>query len=231
VPVRPWTDTPANTEADVTDKPDYVQSSTAPRNWTKKLRDRQLRSLMPVDALVARVFATLEELGEEQNTLAFFVSDNGLLWYEHGLLGKHFPYDDAVRVPYFVRWPGRLEAGQVSDQIVANIDVAPTVYEAAGVTPTYTVDGESILSSPPRSYIFTEHFDAGGVPTWEQLWSPGWTYVRYATDPQQREYYDDQDVWQLDNLYGDAITGNEPRGQGTLDALLDKGSRCAGDRC
>jgi arylsulfatase A-like enzyme len=228
-----WTDTPANSEDDVSDKPEWVQDSDDSRRWAKRLRKHQLRSLMPVDVLVADLFSKLEAFDEDDDTLAFFVSDNGHFWYEHGLVGKGDPYDDAVRIPYFARWPGHIPAGATDPRIVANIDVAPTVYDAARVTPSYTVDGRSILSPEGPSYIFTEYFTNApdSPPTWRQLWTPEWTYVRYDTGPRVREYYAPDDEWQLDNVYGDAIATNEPSNENSLDRALDKGARCAGASC
>ena len=94
--------------------------------------------------LIASTFSRLDALGET-NTLAFFLSDNGYQWHEHGLDRKGKPYDDSVQIPFFVRWPGHIETGLVDERIVANIDIAPTVYDALDYVPNnYAPDGRSI---------------------------------------------------------------------------------------
>ncbi len=230
-----WNRSPAVLETDVSDKPAYVRAAKINRAEVAALRDRQLRSLMSVDDLVGTLFAKMRTLGEDRDTLAFFLSDNGLLLGEHRLIRKRLPYDQDIRVPFFVRWPDRFPAGVVENKVVANIDIAPTVYESAGITPSYEVDGESLLSSN-RSRIFVEYFfdsaEGRSIPTWQQVWSPGETYTRYpATTPTTREYYGQDDTWQLTNLYQDGIEGNEPADAATFEALMDAWSACSGAEC
>jgi hypothetical protein len=187
---------------------------------------------MSVDDLVAQVFERLRDLGEAHNTLAFFLSDNGWSWYEHGLNRKRFPYDDSVRVPFFVRWPGRVTAGAVERKVVANIDIAPTVYEAAGIEASYEVDGKSLFSSD-RSSILIEYFpdpDVPFVPAWRQLWSPRRSYIRYPGTG-TREFYGPDDPWQIANVYRDGIPGNRPRNEPRMDRRLARAARCAGAGC
>ena len=72
---------------------------------TPGVRAKQLRSLMAVDELVERIFSRLVSNGEERDTIAFFISDNGYMWGEHGLSGKGMPYLDSVRIPFYVHAP------------------------------------------------------------------------------------------------------------------------------
>lgn len=233
-PIPSWTTNPARDEEDLSDKPDFIAPFTQdnPRP-VKRLRKKQLRALMSVDDLVGSVFSRLEKMGEADNTLAVFLSDNGFFWYEHRLgAGKRLAYDEAVNVPFFVRWPGRVEAGSVDPKVVANIDIAPTIYDALPTEPSYTVDGRSIFQSQ-RSEIFLEYLDPQQpYPKWHSLWSPGSTYIRYyESDGQPREHYDADDPWQLENVYRDGIDGNEPADEAALDLLLQQYSTCAGETC
>jgi arylsulfatase A-like enzyme len=233
-PVPAWITNPARDEDDLSDKPDFIVSFARddPRP-VKRLRRKQLRTLMSVDDLVGAVFARLEELGEADNTLAVFLSDNGFFWYEHRLgAGKRLAYDEAVNVPFFVRWPGRVEAGAVDPKVVANIDIAPTAYDAARVRPQYTVDGRSMFESQ-RGEMFLEDVDPDErYPKWHSLWSPGSTYIRYyESEGEPREHYEADDPWQLENVYQDGIEGNEPLNQDFLDELLKQYATCAGETC
>jgi arylsulfatase A-like enzyme len=99
---------------------------------------------------VLRVVKTKRQLS---NTLVFFLSDNGYLWSEHGLGGKRHPYLQSIEIPMFARWTGHIAAGAVDPRLVANIDVAPTVLDAVGLTPTTRMDGHSLLSDQAESAV------------------------------------------------------------------------------
>ncbi|HET7482656.1 MAG TPA: sulfatase-like hydrolase/transferase, partial [Actinomycetota bacterium] len=107
---------PATLEEDRRDKPDFAQQEPPTLKTIKTIHRRQLRTLLSVDDMVGRIFGTLRRQGE-QNTLAFFIGDNGYLWGEHGLLEKDVPYTDSIRVPLMMRWPGHVTAGTVDDRI------------------------------------------------------------------------------------------------------------------
>ena len=230
-PVTPWKDTPATRERDLADKPAYVRDKPTKTRSRSRERTKHLRTLMSVDDMVGAIFARLEGLGEADGTLAFYVSDNGTLWSEHGLEGKRLPYEEAVRVPFFLRWPGHVPAGATDNSVVANIDIAPTVYEAAGVSPGYVVDGKSLFSSE-RSYVLLESFADSrkdDVPGWRALWKPRTVYIRY--DDGAREHYSATDPWQLHNTYRDGVVGNEPSNQAQLDSRLARAANCSGEAC
>jgi arylsulfatase A-like enzyme len=87
-----------------------------------------------VDAQVGRILARLDELGLRENTLVVFTSDHGHYLGQHGLTAKGpFHYEDLLRVPFLLRWPGHVEAGTSSDSLLSLVDLAPTFLTAAGV--------------------------------------------------------------------------------------------------
>jgi len=187
------------------------------------------RSLYPVDNLVAAVFKQLASRGEADNTLAFFLSDNGFQLYEHNVWGKVWPYTETLRIPFYARWPGHISAGAVVKKVVANIDLAPTIYEAARVAPDYVVDGRSLFSSQ-RTRIYAEMFPVGtvGIWAWEQIWSPREQYIRYPFHDKREAY--ESDSYQTTNLFNDGVPGNHPDPL-SYDALLDRFATCAGPAC
>jgi arylsulfatase A-like enzyme len=238
--VGPWAGTPAVFETDRTDKPAYVQVKSAGFNGGRKLRARQLRTLRSVDDMVDRLFTTMTSLGEADDTLAFFLSDNGILWAEHGLKSKSVPYSSSIKVPFFVRWPGRVGQRVEDARIAANIDIVPTVLDAAGIEPEpdYPIDGRSLLSAPSRERLLIE-FRGGNnlveAPTWASTVSPEYQYVEYYDDATGavtfREYYDlVNDPFQLENLLADVDPSNDPPfdEQVRLALELDRQRRCAG---
>jgi arylsulfatase A-like enzyme len=226
-----FTDNPATAEKNLSDKPDYVRELQPRLERILKRRRQMLRSLKPLDDLVNGIFKSLSELHEGRRTLVLFISDNGFMWGEHGLKGKKYPYDPAIKIPFMMRWPDHVLRDVQSDQLVANIDVAPTVLEAAQIVPDYAIDGKPILSSPERDEILIEWVPdpSDKVPFWEGIWSPGDAYVEYVTG--EKEYYDELDEWQKNNRLGNGNPEDNPSNQAQLSALLEVYSKCVGPAC
>lgn len=223
---------PAFNEADVSDKPGYVQSTTprSPASTTTWHRAR-IRSLLAVDDQVQRAVAALREVGELSNTYIFFTSDNGFMLGEHRQWSKNRPYDEAIDVPLLVRGPG-LPAGAVRGDLFSLVDLAPTFLEIAGGRASTTLDGRSMLASLRG--------EGGGYPYYliqaglhEQRWwwrgirSPEFTYVRYRSGFE--ELYDRaKDPHQLVNVAADsAYAGVREDYAARLAQLAD----CAGKVC
>ncbi|MCI0464972.1 MAG: arylsulfatase [Gemmataceae bacterium] len=102
-----------------------------------------------IDDNIGRLFARLEELKLAEDTIVLFLTDNGpqQVRYNSGLLGrKGSVHEGGVRVPFFVRWPGKIPANRDVDRIAAHIDVAPTLLEVCGATKPARVsfDGKSL---------------------------------------------------------------------------------------
>ena len=206
-PVGTWNGNPAVREADRSDKPPYVRNSSYTLAQAKTVRARQLRTLMSVDDMVERVFATLETTGALDDTMAFYISDNGYTWGEHGLYPqKAVPYTPSVKVPFMARWPGHFAAGAKDHRIVANIDIAPTIFGALGIEPEPAVDGRSLLGSHSRDRLLLENWWSSNkqIPKWTSLRTRNSQYVEYRDSSGRtsfREYYNLQsDPWQLNNL-------------------------------
>ena len=227
--------TPAMLEEDRSDKPSEVQEQEVDWRQVKEWRRKQLRSLMSVDEMVGRVFRRLEKAGEADDTLAIYLSDNGFLWGEHGLGQKIRPYEASAEVPFLVRWPGHVEAGAIEEGLVANIDIAPTVLQAAGSQPEHEFDGRSFLDGGPRGRVLLEQWRRPdrSVPNWAATRAGDYLYVEYYAEdrlvPAYREYYDlVSDPWELENLLGDLDPANDPRNATQLSLQLHRDVTCAG---
>jgi arylsulfatase A-like enzyme len=234
--VGSWNGNPAVKEADRSDKPPWVRDSDATLGTGRYIRKWQLRTLLSVDDLVDGLMGKLGKLGERSRTLAVFLSDNGYFWGEHGLRGKRHPYDQAIRVPFFLRWPQHLPPGTTDHRLVANVDLVPTILDAVGVTPEAPLDGRSLLQPGARDHLFLEHTgqEAFPVPSWGAIRGPDFQYVEYYGATGEvvfREYYDlAADPWQLENLLGDGDPANDPPAS-ELDQLSDdveRGAHCVG---
>jgi arylsulfatase A-like enzyme len=173
---------------------------------------------MSVDDMIRKIFAELRANREDRKTLAFFLSDNGLLWAQHGLLNKTVPYLQSIRVPLLARWPARIPGGSRDDRLVANVDLAPTIAQVAGLgAASPPMDGRSLFSRQwDRDHLLVEYFegDTGIAPTWASITAPTHQYVEYYDEDGNetfREYYDlVRDPWQLVNTLGDFDPTNDP---------------------
>ena len=110
-------------------------------------RRKQLQSLAALDHAVDSVLAALAAQGKLDDTVIVYLSDNGHFWGEHGIsFGKNSAYEEASRVPFAVRYPRLAARPRVETRLVANIDIAPTFYELAGIPIPTEVDGRSLVS-------------------------------------------------------------------------------------
>lgn len=126
----------------------YPDHPVARKDWAL-----YLESINLLDEEVGRVLTRLEEAGLAENTVVFYFGDHGRCHVR----GKQFLYDGGIHVPLLVRWPARLPAGRVSQELVSALDFAPTVLDLAGVTVPKHMQGRVFLGprkqAEPR-YLF-----------------------------------------------------------------------------
>jgi N-acetylglucosamine-6-sulfatase len=230
---------PSFNEQDVQDKPLAVRRRPGLREFQlgalTEAYQQQLESLLAVDDAVARVINALKRAGDLQRTLIVFTSDNGFFHGEHRIpAGKVFLYEPATRVPLIVRGP-RIAPGQRIDDLVANIDLAPTIADAANVTPLRIVDGRSLLPllergvrpAAPRSILIESPPSDVPRQVFTAVRTPQHLYATYESGDQ--ELYDlSADPYQLTSLHRDP-------GQAALVAelslRLEQLRTCAGVSC
>jgi arylsulfatase A-like enzyme len=119
--------------------PDFLPDTAEVRRDLTSYADEIAR----MDAEVAQVLALLDEDGAAADTLVIFVGDNGMPF--PGAKGSL--YDAGVNVPFIARWPGHVPAGQVRDEVISLLDLAPTWLEAAGVAPLPAMEGRSLVAA------------------------------------------------------------------------------------
>jgi N-acetylglucosamine-6-sulfatase len=206
VSVESWQ--PPSVGEDLGDKPAWLRSFAADlppmaNHDSAEVRAGQLASLRAVDDAVGRILGALRDTGRLRNTLIVFTSDNGLTWGEHGLGNyKLTAYEESIRVPFIIRYDGRLPVDVVDERLVANIDIAPTVMDAAGVT--LDADGLSLLGNGDwRTDVLVEHTGTR-IPTYCAVRSRTAMYAAYGDGAE--ELYDlEADSQQLSNLANDPL--------------------------
>jgi arylsulfatase A-like enzyme len=103
-----------------------------------------LRVIASVDDNVGRVLDYLDQNGLAENTIVVYTSDNGFFLGDHGWFDKRFMYEQSLRVPLIVRYPGKVKAGTVSKAMTVNVDYAPTFLDYAGVAVPGDIQGKSL---------------------------------------------------------------------------------------
>jgi arylsulfatase A-like enzyme len=236
--VPPFRLTPAMRERDRRDKPAYVTRQRPPSlDDLESIRTRQLRSLVAVDDQIGRIMRRMSDLDELDDTLAIFVSDNGFLWGDHGLIGKSVPYDASIRVPLLARWPGHVRAGALDNRLVGMVDLAPTMMAAAHLSTSEKADGMNLLNaeaSRHRLLIEFRRILPRHVPSWNAFLTHRFIFVSHRARVDglvEREYYDMRtDPHQLHNLLGDKIRRNDPDVRLMMQRLR-RLTTCAGRTC
>ena len=104
-----------------------------------------LRTVQSVDDSVGEILDYLAESGLADNTVVIYASDQGFYLGEHGWFDKRFMYEQSLRTPFLVRWPGVAKAGSVDDRIVSNVDFAQTFLELADVEAADGMQGRSLV--------------------------------------------------------------------------------------
>jgi arylsulfatase A-like enzyme len=206
----------------------------------RSVHRRQLRTLMSVDDLVGRVFRTMNELKEGRDTLAFFMSDNGLLLGEHRLYAKRLPYTPSIKVPLLMRWPKRVPAGRVDARLAANVDIAPTVLSAARLAPSdgAPLDGRSLINGGMRRRLFLEQWDnyKRNLRSWASIRTRRYQYIEYYNRDENkiifRQFYDlRDDPFQRRDLLHDRKRSNDPRNISQLRSAMTVYRTCSGVGC
>jgi len=157
-----------------------------------------METFLSVDEGIGRIVDHLEERGELDDTLVLYMSDNGFLFGEHGLIDKRCAYEESMRIPMVARCPALFPGGGTVEQVVANLDIAPTILAAAGLEAPAWMEGRDWLplaqgkDVPWRDALLYEYYwerNFPQTPTVHALREDRYKYVRY------------HGIWDIDELY------------------------------
>lgn len=179
---------------------------------------RYAETLLGVDESTGRILETLRSRGELDSTLVIYMGDNGFAFGEHGLIDKRTAYEESMRVPMLVRCPELLPKGKTAEQVIANIDIAPTCLEAAGVKAPANYQGSSFLpilqgkqTEWRKSLLYEYYWERNfpQTPTMHALRGEQFKYIRYHGIWDVNELYDlKEDPLETRNLIDDPKHGD-----------------------
>lgn len=178
--------------------------------YQRYMRD-YLSTAVSLDRNIGRTLDYLKEHGLEENTIVIYLSDQGFYLGEHGWFDKRFIYEESFRTPMMMRYPGVIKPGTISNDFVMNLDIAPTMLEAAGVAIPKDEQGQSMLpmlkdkKAKGRDAVYYHYYENGehAVSPHFGVRTKRYKLVRFYTRVSSWELYDLQkDPSEMYNLYG-----------------------------
>jgi N-acetylglucosamine-6-sulfatase len=155
-------------------------------------------TLLALDDSIGRILDALKNRGFLESTLILYTSDNGFSLGEHGLIDKRHMYEESIRIPLLAHCPEIIRPHTVVDPFIQNVDLAPTMLEAAGIDPPKTMQGGSFLlflkgeTIPWRDSVFYIYF-------WERAFPQ--TPTVFGIRTKRYKYMTYHGIWDIDELY------------------------------
>lgn len=188
------------------------------------------RCLTAADAGIGRILDRLEQLGLTTNTMVIFLGDNGFYLGEHGLDDKRTLYEESLRIPLLMRYPRLIIQPAVRDELVLNIDIAPTILDLTGLTVPAEMQGRSwrplltgAVATNWRQTFLAEYILEPGypqIPTTVTLRTADKKFTLWPGHPEWSEMFDlNTDRYEVTNLF--FLTDR----QATRDALRNEFDR------
>ena len=173
-----------------------------------------LGTIASVDENVGRVLDYLEANGLMENTIIVYTSDQGFYLGEHGWFDKRFVYDESFKTPLLVAWPGKIQPGSKSDELVQNLDFAQTFLEAAGIPQPEDMQGESLMplltgekGKWTRDAVYYHYYEYPSIHMVKRHYAivtKEYKLIHFYYDVDEWELYDRvNDPQELKNVYDD----------------------------
>jgi choline-sulfatase len=132
----------------------------------KGIQAAYFTSLSFVDSRIGRLIEALDQSGLSRNTLVVYVGDNGYMLGQHGRFEKHCFYEQAVRIPLVMRWPGHVESGRTVSQLVEMVDIMPTVLHLMNLPVPPDLQGIDLVpmlekkpGAKAHDFVFSEYLE------------------------------------------------------------------------
>jgi arylsulfatase A-like enzyme len=178
--------------------------------YQRYMRD-YLATAASLDRSIGRTLDYLDKHQLTDNTIVIYVSDQGFYLGEHGWFDKRFMYEESFRTPMVMRYPGVIKPGTVSNHLVLNLDIAPTMLEAAGMGIPGDVQGKSLLpllinkQAKGRQAVYYHYYENGehAVSPHFGIKTERYKLIRFYKRVEAWELYDLQkDPQEMHNLFG-----------------------------
>ena len=180
-----------------------------------------------MDRNIGKILDYLDSTGLSKNTVVIYASDQGFYLGEHGWFDKRFMYDESLRTPFLIRYPGKIKPGIKINNLVSNVDWAPTVLDIAGIKTPGEMQGESFLPLLKGDkaanwrkevyYHYYEYPEPHHVSPHFGLRTSDYLLIRFYKGVESWELFDlKKDPGELHNVY------NDPKYQKTIADLKER---------
>lgn len=169
-----------------------------------------------LDENLGRLMAALDDIGIAENTILVYTSDHGDMLDSQGHVRKERPWDESVRIPFMIRWPGKIPAGVMRETLLSLVDFMPSLLSLCGLEIPEGVEGIDLSGAmlgetidEPQSVLLevplhgSEGFNAG-IREWRGVRTHRHTYARHYDGTGWMLYDNHVDAYQLNNLIDDA---------------------------
>lgn len=191
---------------------DYMYHGTIPFD---KFYRGYLETLLAVDESINKVINWVKEQGLEKNTMVVYMGDNGFSFGEHGLIDKRHAYEESMRVPLLIWAPGMVKPNTVIEQVIMNVDLAPTFLALGGISKPAHMQGENfaeILKGKDQTWsrknVYYEYYWESAfpqTPTTFAIRTDRYKYITYNGVWDTNELFDLQtDPYEMNNLINDS---------------------------
>lgn len=170
-----------------------------------------MRAVYQMDKNIGRLLDWLEESGLAENTIVVYSSDQGFYLGEHGWSDKRWMYEPSLKMPFVISWPGVIEPGQVRNEMIQNIDYAPTFLSAAGLPVPTDIQGVSLLplfgKKPAkiwRDSIYYHYYEekSYNLPKMEGIRTDRYKLIHYYSPHTEWELFDlEKDPNEVHSIY------------------------------
>jgi arylsulfatase A-like enzyme len=225
-----WMNTkPAEVEVDVNGEKKKLTGDELTKWKYQRYMQDYLACIQSVDDNIGRVLDWLDAKGLATNTVVIYTTDNGFFLGDHGMYDKRFMYEESLRIPLLVRWPGVIKPSSTSDALVLNLDFPETFLEIAGAKVPKEMQGRSLvpLLKGKEPWTWRESF------YYRYYHDPGHhnTRAHYGvrTETHKLIYYWKKDQWEMFDLVKDPMElhnlYNDPSQQRTVKKLKSELAR------
>lgn len=179
-----------------------------------------LRCIKSIDDGVGRLLDYVQEHDLNQNTIVVYCSDQGFYLGEHGWFDKRWMYEESLRMPFIIRWPGVIPSGTVYREMIQNIDYAPTFLEMAGQKAPELVQGRSFVpvlrSNTPGDWRQSIYYHYYEYPRWHRVQK----HYGVRTERYKLIHFYPVDEWELYDLQKDPHEMNSVYGDSAYSSIV-----------
>lgn len=203
---------------------DFLKQNLSGKALTEWKYQRYMKdyysTTLSLDRNIGKILSYLDKNNLTKNTIVVYTSDQGFYMGEHGWFDKRFMYEESMRTPLIIRYPGIIKPGIVSNQIVSNVDFAPTFLEAAGLSIPNSIQGKSmmpLLKDPTVSIRKSAYYHFYEFPGEHSVLKHfGIRTSRYKLI----RFYDHKNFWELYDLKKDPTEMKNLYGKKSYDAIV-----------